>query len=114
MLAAIGIKADDAYHSSLACFPAPGGRLDPAQLERCAETMREQIALAAPKRLLLLGDGPARALAGQPLVHARGRIHRIGGIPAVATFHPRWLLERPADKAHAWRDLLLLMSEEVS
>jgi DNA polymerase len=114
MLAAIGIKADEAYHASLACFAAPGGRLDAAQLERCAETMREQIALVAPKRLLLLGDGPARALIGQPLVQARGRIHRIGHVPAVITFHPRSLLERPADKAHAWRDLLLLMSEEVS
>ena len=114
MLAAIGIRPEEAYVASLACFPAPGARLDAGQLERCAETMREQIALVAPKRLLLLGDGPARALIGQPLVQARGRIHRIAQVPAVVTFHPRSLLVRPADKAHAWRDLLLLMSEEVS
>lgn len=114
MLAAIGFKPEQAYVASLACFPAPGGRLDAAQIERCAETMREQIALVAPKRLLLLGDGPARALVGQPLVHSRGRILRIEHVPAVATFHPRGLLDRPADKAHVWRDLLLLMSAEVS
>jgi DNA polymerase len=27
----------------------------------------------------------------------------------VATFHPRLLLERPAQKADAWKDLQLLM-----
>jgi DNA polymerase len=114
MLAAIGFKPDEAYVASLSCFPTPGQRIDPAALERCASIMREHIALVAPRRLLLLGDGPAKALTGQSAVQARGRIHRIDGIPAVATMHPRLLLERPQDKAHAWRDLLLLMSEEVS
>jgi DNA polymerase len=64
--------------------------------------------------LLLLGEGPARALTGQGLVQARGKIHRLDHIPAVVTFHPRQLLSHPPHKAHAWRDLLLLMSEEVS
>lgn len=114
MLAAIGFKPDEAYVASLACFPAPGQRIDAANLEQCAETMRRHIALVAPKRLLLFGDGPARALLGQSVVQARGRIHRLGGIPAVATLHPRQLLGRPSDKAHAWRDLQTLMSEEVS
>ena len=114
MLAAIGFKPDEAYVASLSCFPSPGQRIDPSALERCASMMREHIALVRPKRLLLLGDGPARALTGQSAVQARGRIHRIDGVPAVATIHPRLLLERPQDKAHAWRDLLLLMSEEVS
>ena len=40
-----------------------------------------------------------------------GRVHRVEGTPTIATFHPRWLLQRPSDKALAWRDLLLLMSE---
>ncbi len=114
MLRAIGFKAEEAYIASLSCFPAPGQRIDAASLQHCAGMMRRHIELVAPKRLLLLGDGPARALLGQPLVQARGRVHRLGGIPAVATLHPRQLLGRPSDKAHAWRDLQTLMSEEVS
>lgn len=114
MLRAIGFNAEEAYVASLSCFPAPGQRIDPSSLQQCAETMRRHIALVAPKRLLLLGDGPSRALLGQPLVQARGRIHRLDGVPAVATLHPRQLLGRPSDKAHAWRDLQTLMSEEVS
>ncbi|WP_205481804.1 uracil-DNA glycosylase family protein [Sphingomonas arenae] len=114
MLAATGIKPEQAYVASLACFFAPASQLGPRELERCAEDMRHHISLVKPKRLLLLGESPARALIGQPLLHARGRVHRIAGLPAVATLHPRQLLQRPSDKAYAWRDLLLLMDEEVS
>ena len=112
MLAAIGIAPDDAYLATLACFHAPGARLDGAEFERCASIARDHIRLAKPERLLLFGDAPARALTGHPLAAARGKIHRIEGVRTVATFHPRWLLQRPSDKALAWKDLLLLMSEE--
>ena len=112
MLAAIGIAPDAAYLATLACFHAPGARLDGGELERCAAIARDHIRLAKPKRLLLFGDAPARALTGHPLAAARGKVHRIEGVRAVATFHPRWLLQRPSDKALAWKDLLLLMSEE--
>jgi len=52
-------------------------------------------------------------LLGEPLPSARGRIHKVEGVRTIATFHPRWLLQRPGDKALAWRDLLLLMEEEL-
>ena len=112
MLQAIGIAPDAAYLAALACFHSPGARLDKADLERCGAMARDHIRLAAPQRLILFGDAPARALLGQPLGDARGRIHRVEGIRTIATFHPRWLLKRASDKALAWRDLLLLMSED--
>ena len=111
MLAAIGIGADEAYSASLSCIHAPGARMTDKDRAECTEITRRHIALARPERLILLGDGPCRALLGEPLARARGRVHRIEGVRTVATFHPRWLLQRPSDKALAWRDLLLLMSE---
>jgi DNA polymerase len=87
-------------------------RFDGGDLERCASIARDHIRLAKPQRLLLFGDAPARALTGHPLATARGKVHRVEGVRTVATFHPRWLLQRPSDKALAWKDLLLLMSEE--
>lgn len=111
MLAAIGMTADDAYSASLACFHAPGARLGEAELAQCADIARRHVELVKPERLLLLGEGPARALLGDKLTAVRGRIHKIAGVRTVATFHPRWLLQRPGDKAQAWRDLLLLMEE---
>jgi uracil-DNA glycosylase family 4 len=113
MLSAIGFSADQAYVASLSCFHSPGTRLSGQELDACAAIARRHIALAKPKRLLLLGDSPSRALLGKPLTTARGHVHKIEGVRAVATFHPRQLLQRPSDKALAWRDLLLLMEEEV-
>jgi DNA polymerase len=113
MLAAIGLSADDAYVASLTCSYSPGSRLSPKDLETCATIARRHIALAKPKRLLLLGDSPNRALLGKPLTTARGHVHKIEGVRTVATFHPRQLLQRASDKALAWRDLLLLMEDEV-
>ena len=112
MLAAIGVAPDAVYLATLACFHAPGARFDDGDLERCGAIARDHIRHAAPERLLLFGDAPARALIGHPLSAARGKVHRVEGVRTVATFHPRWLLQRPSDKALAWKDLLLLMSEE--
>ena len=112
MLRAIGIAPEAAYVAPLACFHAHGARLTSAELERCAALARDHVRLVAPERLLLFGDSSARALLGQPLARARGKVHRIEGVRAVATFHPRWLLQRPADKALAWKDLQLLIGEE--
>ena len=113
MLAAIGFTAEQAYVASLTCSHNPGTRLAGKDLEACAAIARRHIAIVKPKRLLLLGDLPSKALLGKPMAAARGHVHKIEGVRTVATFHPRWLLERASDKPRAWTDLLLLMEEEV-
>ena len=113
MLAAIGIAADDAYSASLSCFHAPGARMAQADLAACAAIARRHVAVARPKRLLLLGDAPARALLGKPLADARGHVHKVEGVRTVASFHPRTLLKQVSYKQLAWRDLLLLMEEDA-
>jgi uracil-DNA glycosylase family 4 len=112
MLSAIGISAEQAYSASLSCFHAPGSQLSEAERKACAEVARQQIRLAKPQRLLLFGDGPCLALLGKRLLQARGHVHRVEGVRAVATFHPRSLINQPSNKAYAWKDLLLLMENE--
>ena len=112
MLRAIGIAADEAYSASLSCFHAPGARMDVKEREACAEIARQHIRLVQPKRLILFGGGPSVALLGKRLVEARGHLHKVEGVRAIATFHPRHLIKRPLDKSLAWRDLLLLMEDE--
>ena len=112
MLAAIGIDADEAYSASLSCFHSPGARMSPAEREACAEIARRHIALAQPKRLLLLGKEPCEALIGKPLTEARGHVHKVEGVRAVVSFHPRFLINHPSNKALAWKDLLLLTEDE--
>ena len=113
MLAAIGISAEEAYSASLTCFHVPGARMTDKDRAECAEIARKHIALVKPKRLLLFGDGPCKAILGQPLLGARGHAHKVEGVRCVGTFHPRWLLQRPSDKAKAWADLLLLMEDDI-
>jgi DNA polymerase len=86
--------------------------MSPADRDACAEIARRHIALAKPKRLLLLGDGPSQALLGKPLPLARGHVHKVEGVRTVVTFHPRHLVKRPLDKSQAWKDLLLLTEDE--
>ena len=112
MLAAIGIGSDQAYSASLSCFSATGIKMSEKDRAACAEIARRHIALARPKRLLLLGDGPCVALLGKPLPQARGHVHKIEGVRAVATFHPRQLINQPSNKSRAWQDLLLLMEDQ--
>ena len=111
MLAAIGIAPERAYLANLSCFSGPGVRLGGPDLDRCAEIARHHIALVQPKRLILLGDLPTKALLGGSVAQKRGKVHKVEGVRTIATFAPAWLLNRPADKALAWRDLLLLMEE---
>jgi len=114
MLRAIGISADEAYSASLSCLHAPGsGRLNETDRAALAEVARRHIRLAKPRRLILFGDGPCRALLGKSLPEARSHVRIIEGVRAVATFHPRHLINRPLDKSLAWRDLLLLMEDET-
>ena len=113
MLAAIGVAPEAAYSASLACFAAPGAKLTPSEIAACADIARRHVALVRPKRLVLLGEGPTRALLGESLPQARGRVHKVEGVRTIATHHPRMLLKRPQDKALAWRDLLLLMEEDL-
>lgn len=113
MLAAIRIPVEQAYSASLSCVHTPGAKMSPADREACADIARKHIRLARPGRLLLLGDGPAQALLGKPIAQARGHVHKVEGVRTVATFHPRALIQNPARKADAWKDLLLLMENEA-
>lgn len=111
MLGAIGLERDGCARALLEPAHRPGEKIADDQLEDLAALARLQLEHYRPRLLLLFGDAPARAILGAPLPRARGRLHHVEGIRTVVTFHPRWLLQRPQDKAMAWADLLLLTAE---
>ncbi len=116
MLAAIGLARGDIYLTSLFLSRAPGGMVEAADLGVAAERMRSHVALAAPRRLLILGDRTTRALMpsndSRPADALRPFNHDGGTVPALATFHPRLLLGQPAAKAECWRVLQSLIEED--
>jgi DNA polymerase len=113
MLAAIGRDRGSIYFAALSCLRSADGRMSGEPEKQCALLARHHIGLAAPKALLLFGDGASKALLGLSAGRARGRWHEIathaGPVRAIATISPRTLLNQPAQKALAWADLQLLM-----
>ena len=59
-----------------------------------------------------VGAAALSSLLGKPLPQARGHVHKVEGVRAVVTFHPRQLINQPSSKSLAWKDLLLLMEDE--
>lgn len=112
MLSAIGLPPEEAYCASFSCFHTAGTAFKGPELDQCAEIARRHVALVKPKRLLLLGDLPSRALLGKPLAAARGHVHRVESVRTIATFHPSMMMKYPSNKELAWADLLLLTMDD--
>jgi uracil-DNA glycosylase family 4 len=114
MLAAMKLDRAAIYMAPFSPARPAIGRLGDADCKAFAPLMLHHIALAAPKRLLLLGDAPARALLGKTLAQARGETRSIDiagvAVPAIASFHPRFVLERPDYRKPAWADLQMFMA----
>lgn len=113
MLAAIGRDRATIYLASLAVARPVSGQIAAEQLDPLADLARHHIALARPKRLLLLGNAVSRAVLGANAAAVREILHVVnhggGQSEAVASFHPRFLLQQPARKAEAWRDLQMVI-----
>lgn len=112
MLGAIGLARDGVHLASVCARRPAGGRIGRDDQARLGEVARHHVGLIAPKRLLLLGDAASRAVLGTSVIEARGRVHAVGHkggtSEAVASFHPRFLLENAGRKREAWADLQLI------
>lgn len=115
MLAAIGHGRESIYLVALTHARPLGGRIAPESLPRLGELLRHHVALARPARVLLLGQAPSRALGetNETAVDRSLRAINLDGtkVSAVSSLHPRFLIERPAMKAQAWKDLQMLLGD---
>jgi uracil-DNA glycosylase len=115
MLAAVGFSRETVHLVALCVRRPATGRVRPADAGRLGEIARHHVDLVAPRRLLLMGDAASGAVLGMNVADARGRLrpihHNTATVEAVAMRHPRFLLDRPAEKAGAWRDLQLLVGD---
>jgi len=116
MLRALGLTRAEApperqvfIANTLKCRPPKNRNPEPAETAQCAPYLARQIALVQPRILLAMGRFAAQALlnSDEPVGKLRGRVHRVGNVPLVVTYHPAYLLRSPADKARAWEDLCL-------
>ena len=118
MLAAISLERGQLLMTPLIPWRPPGDR-PPSQAEIavCLPFLHRLIALAAPRRLLLMGLLAARALLPQAASRRRPRGDVDGRarsrarslvLPALPTFSAAELMRDPSNRRAAWDDLRLL------
>ena len=111
MLAAIGLRrGQDVYIANVVKCRPPGNRVpEPREADECAPFLMRQIQLIQPRLLVALGKTAANHLlrTEASIASLRGRLHDVGGVPLLVTYHPAYLLRNLVDKAKAWEDLCL-------
>jgi DNA polymerase len=115
MLASIGLDRDSAYITNVVPWrPVENRKPTPDEVAVCMPFVSRHIELVDPQLLVLLGGASASALLArhEGINRLRGRWFDYASpgmprpVPAMATFHPAYLLRTPAAKREAWRDLL--------
>jgi uracil-DNA glycosylase len=118
MLATIGFsRATNAYITNILFWRPPGNRKPTGdEIAACLPFVWQHVALAKPRLVLLSGGTAVAAMLErrEGIMRLRGRWFdlKVPGIdapiPALATYHPSFLLRTPARKSEVWRDLLAL------
>ena len=109
MLGAIKLTREQAYLIPFSPARPTTGRLSPTEIKPLTPLLLHHLALAAPRKLLLLGDAPVQALLNLPAAKARETVHSVTigemAVPAIASIHPRIVHMRRDYRALAWADL---------
>ncbi|MFC4350659.1 uracil-DNA glycosylase family protein [Fodinicurvata halophila] len=115
MLTSAGIAIEEVYITNILFWRPPGNRTpDTREIGLCLPFVERQIELIRPDLLLMIGNVSVKTLLGttQGITRLRGKwfSYQHDGltapIPAIASLHPAYLLRQPAQKRHAWRDML--------
>ncbi len=115
MFAAIGLArtGDNAVYMAPVIPWNPPQNRDPnaTELAMMVPFLKRHIELAAPKVLVLMGNGPCHALMGRSgMTRLRGKWADVENVPALPVFAPSYLLTNGPSKRDAWADLLALKS----
>ncbi|MDR2625815.1 MAG: uracil-DNA glycosylase [Zoogloeaceae bacterium] len=109
MLAAIGLRRDHKVYIANAVKCRPEGNRTPTAEEMtvCRPFLLRQIALVAPRLIVLLGKSAAYSVLDDDrnLSVLRKKPLSFGAIPVVVTYHPAYLLRNLPEKAKVWEDL---------
>lgn len=121
MLGAIDMdRSKHAYITNVIFWRPPGNRPPtPEEAAVCAPFLVRHIELQQPKVLVLLGGTPVKHVLhwDEGITRIRGKwgVYRskTSEIPALAMFHPAYLLRQPSAKRQTWQDLQSLKAKLI-
>ncbi len=118
MLATVGLDRSMVYITNTLYWRPPGNRTPtPEEIAVCLPFLERQVELIQPGVLVYAGGTAVKAMLstgpGEGITRLRGRWFRLERpgrepIPAIAMFHPAYLLRQPAKKRESWHDLLAI------
>jgi DNA polymerase len=108
ILEAISFKREEVYIANIVKCRPPGNRTpNPVEIETCIPYLHKQIEIIQPKLILCLGTTAAVSLLKrkESLGAMRNKVHQVGEIKVVVTYHPAALLRNPNWKKDCWADV---------
>lgn len=112
MLAAIGQERSTVHLVPLTVTRPVSGRIVAEQEVALGGIARHFMQLLAPDAVLAFGSAASRAIAATDDNAPRGGLRIVNhdgrDWPIIASYHPRFLIERPAAKAESWKHLQLV------
>lgn len=112
ILFAMKLTRKDVYICNVIKCRPPRNR-DPQEDEiaACEQYLKLQLAAIRPRLIITLGRFASQTLlqTKDPISQLRGRWHEYDGIPVMPTFHPAFLLRKPAGKREVWEDMKQVM-----
>ncbi|HEY5674610.1 MAG TPA: uracil-DNA glycosylase [Malonomonas sp.] len=112
ILFAMKLSREDVYICNVIKCRPPRNR-DPQEDEiaACEQFLKLQLAAIRPRLIVTLGRFATQTLlqSKDPISQLRGHWHEYEGIPVMPTFHPAFLLRKPAGKREVWEDMKQVM-----
>ena len=108
IIEAISFTRDEVYIANIVKCRPPGNRTpNSEEVETCISYLYKQIEIIQPKLILCLGTTAAVSLLKrkESLGSMRNKVHQIGEIKVVVTYHPAALLRNPNWKKDCWADV---------
>jgi uracil-DNA glycosylase family 4 len=120
MLGAVGQDRTNTLITNVLFWRPPGNRTPtPAEIAACLPFVERMVEIVDPAVLVLAGGIAAKTMLARAegIMRLRGRWlefrtpRMARPVPAIATFHPAYLLRSPGQKRLAWQDFLAVRSK---
>ena len=108
------LNREDVYICNIVkCRPPDNRNPEPDEILACEPFLIKQLRAIKPKIIIGLGSVAVKTLlkTKESITSLRGKWRAYQGIPLMPTFHPAYLLRKPADKKLVWDDIQKVMKE---